>query len=350
MQNVENRPRAAEEKTTKSLFLFFGENVWSLAKELQRWIREFEKKYENNLDIDIMDGGEKNAAEIQSALESVPFLTDKRLIIIKNFLNSAPAKEQEKIAERLENIPETTVAVFYEEELPDKRTTLFRALKNKGTLKEFTLFSDREFMEWIEQQAIKYHTRLAPETAKKLLEQVGPDLWSLENEIQKLGAYCRNRAVTPQDIELLIAPNLTTSIFKMTDAISQKNVEQAIKIFHLLTENAEPIMTIFAMLARHFRLLLLINDLKKQNYRTNEIYGEMKKYDPKAHPYAISIATGQAQNFKMEELKKIYELLLKLDLDMKTGEIQQETDSDKKSAMLAIEKFILCSTGKFSVR
>ena len=300
---MENPGTEKSEKAAKSLFLFFGENVWSLSKELQRWIREFEKKYENGLNVDVMDGTEKNAAEIQSALETMPFLTDRRLIIIKNFLNSASAKEQEKIAEKLENISETTIAVFYEEEMPDKRTTLFRALKNKGTLKEFALFSDRKLMEWIEQQAVKYNTRFTPETGKKLLEQVGPDLWSLENEIQKLGAYCKNRAVTPQDIEMLVAPNLTTSVFKMTDAISQKNVEQAIKIFHLLTENAEPIMTIFAMLARHFRLLLLMNDLKKQNYRTNEIYGEMKKYDPKAHPYAISIATGQAKNFKMEDVE-----------------------------------------------
>lgn len=328
----------------KNLFLFFGENTFPLAGELKRWRREFEKKFGGDINVTLLEENDSlTSNEIRTALESAPFLADKRLVILKNFLKNGESEEQEKVAGFLEKIPESTVAVFYEETPPDRRTKLFRKLKEIAEMKEFFLLSESQTLAWIKKQATLENLRLGPGVEKTLLEQTGPDLWTLDSELKKISAYCKNRAATHEDVKLLTRPNLSTSIFKFTDKISEKKTDQAINLFHILIESGEEIREVFAMLIRHFRILLLLADLLAHGTKKTELLLEMKKYDAKSHPYAISQTAKQVQNFSLDQLKKIYGKLAELDLQMKIGEIHEES-GDKGEIMLAIEKFIIgCS-------
>lgn len=325
----------------KTIFLFFGENTFLLAGELKRWRTEFEKKFGGDINVALLEENDAlTSNEIRTALESAPFLADKRLVIIKNFLKNGESQDQEKIAGFLEKIPESTVAVFYEEASPDKRTKLFRKLKEIAEIKEFFLLSESQTLAWIKKQATLENLRMGPGVEKTLLEQTGPNLWALDSELKKISAYCKNRAATAEDIKLLTSPNLSTSIFKLTDVISEKRTDQAINLFHILIESGEDIYRAFAMLIRHFRILLLLADLLAHGTKKTELFTEMKKYNAEFHPYAISQATKQVQNFSLEQLKKIYGKLAELDLQMKIGEIHEES-GDKREIMLAIEKFII---------
>ncbi len=329
----------------KNVFLFFGDNSYLLQQEVKRWQSEFIKKYEGDFNVHVIDGSETSGEEIQSALKSAPFLGDKRLTIIKNFLGEADAKEQEKITNIIEEIPDSTIAVFFEETQPDKRTKLYKKLKDKAVLKEFELMTPLATKQWIEKQAQKYNIRHLPDFAEKLMQQAGADLWTLDNELQKIGSFCKNRAATTTDIETLVQPNVMTSIFKMTDSLSMRDAKQAIDQFHILVHSGEEIRGIFAMIVRHFRILLLLADLKNQGVKSSEFGSHMKKYDPGFHPYVITVASKQVGNFTLNELKKIYERLGNLDVALKTGEIH-ETTEDKKQILLALEQCILWSTNR----
>lgn len=322
----------------KNVFLFYGENTFGLQQEIKRWQEEFEKKY-GDLNIEIIEN-EETAERITASLESSPFLSEKRLIIVKNFMENADAKEQEKLGKRLEKIADTTVAVFYEEKGPDKRTSLYRKFKENTQLKEFTLPTPLQIDQFLKTQVIKRNLRIQPKEIKFLLDRVGPDLWTLDNEIQKLSSYCKNRAATEQDIEALCKENISTSVFKMTDALSEKNAKRAIELLHILAENGEETLMIFAMIVRHFRMLLLLSDLKKNATPERDLFNEMKKYDAKMHPYAVQIATRQAKNFTHEALKNAYDTLADLDIKFKNGDIQ-ETEGDRNQSMMALERFIL---------
>lgn len=325
----------------KTIFLFCGENTFLLAGEIKRWRNEFEKKYGGEMNITVLEEKESlTGNEIQTAMESAAFLADKRLVIVKNFLKNGEAEDQEKVAKFIEKIPESTIAVFFEEALPDRRTKLFRKLKEIAEIKEFSLLSEGQILAWIKKQALANNIRLSPGVEKTLLQQAGPDLWILDSELKKLSAFCKNRAVTPEDVKIMTRPNLSTSIFTLTDSISEKRTDGAIDLFHILMESGEEIRGVFAMLIRHFRILLLLADLIAHGTKKTDLFREMKKYDAKFHPYAISQAIKQVQNFSLEKLKKIYEKLAEIDLQMKIGEIKEET-GDKREIFLAIEKFII---------
>ena len=330
-----------ETQQYKNIFLFCGENTFGLQQEITRWHEEFEKKH-GDLNIEVIQD-EESADRITSSLEASPFLADKRLIIVKNFMENAPAKEQERLRDRLEKVAESTVAVFYEESPPDKRTTLYKKFKESCQLKEFAVPTPLELDQFLRTQAVKRNLRIQPREIKFLLDHVGPDLWTLDNEIQKLSSYCKNRAATEDDIRLLCQENISTSVFKMTDALSEKNAKRAIQLLHILAENGEETLMIFSMIVRHFRMLLLLSDLKKNGTAEKDLFTMMKQYDAKIHPYAVQVAAKQARNFAYEDLKKAYDTLADLDVKFKSGEIT-ETEGDRNQSMMALEQFILAQT------
>ena len=46
------------------------------------------------------------------------------------------------------------------------------------------------------------------------------------------------------------------------------------------------------------------------------------------HPFVVKKAIEQSQKFELEELKKIYQKLFKIDLDIKRGRVEPETALD----------------------
>ncbi len=93
-------------------------------------------------------------------------------------------------------------------------------------------------------------------------------------------------------------------IFKFLDSIKPKNNKLMLSLFHQCLKN-QPAEMVFYMLARQLRILLLANDL-----------GEEGLSGPS---WMKSRFIRQAENFKLEELKKIYKKLLEIDINIKTG-------------------------------
>ena len=64
---------------------------------------------------------------------------------------------------------------------------------------------------------------------------------SIKNEIDKLISYTVDREdVTVSDVEALCVGNSEGHIFEMIDAISRKQQDRALHLYHELLENREP--------------------------------------------------------------------------------------------------------------
>src|SRR3989338_8088645 len=94
---------------------------------------------------------------------------------------------------------------------------------------------------------------------------MGNDLWKLNTEIQKLIQYADDKKITPQNIETLgQGSSITSSIFKLTDALGQKKTKEALSILHQLIDQGEELPMIFAMMARQFRLIIEVRELQNK--------------------------------------------------------------------------------------
>ncbi len=320
----------------KPVYLFYGEDRYSLNQKLKFWQEEFTKKYGENA-IEIIDGATLDTAEFSTNLQSLPFLSEKRFVLVKNFLDFSEKEEEEqkKIASAIEDTPDFCLLVFQENKVPKKSNPIYKKIGKIGTLQEFKALSPNEITQWITAKAKKENIKISFFTANYLSQQCGPELWSISNELDKLALFADSKEITKEMIDDLCIPSLTSSIFKLTDEVAQKNTKASLKTFGILKDSGEELNGIFFMLVRHFRILTQVQELVSKGEKTPEITKKLKQ-----HPFVIQKTSLQAKNFNHQKLIQIYEEMLDIDKKVKTG-IIKSYKSDNREFELAIEKFII---------
>lgn len=308
------------------IFLLHGENTYSSAQKLKAWKLGFLKKYGEDGQIESPDTKNLNIPEFITNMMTLPFLCEKRLIILKDFFINIKTDKQKQLAEVLNKTPDFCILIFHEEKSADKRTSLYKTIKKLGTVEDFPELDNAQTSRWIQK-----HFQLQAPIASYLTQYAGTNLWKLSNEIEKLKTY--NPEISKENIHKLVRPSLSTSIFNLTDSISQKNIQKSLSTLNNLVESGEDIHMIFHMIVRQFRLTIQIKDLAAKN-QTNRI---------KQHPFVIKKTSQQAHNFSPQKLQTIYKELLKIDRDTKTGKIKTSTN-DTTELQFALEKLIVaCS-------
>jgi DNA polymerase-3 subunit delta len=265
----------------------------------------------------------------------MPFLSEKRLIIIKDLLADNTADTQEKIIESLENTPDFCVLVFVENKTPDRRLSAFKHLSKTATTEEFQPPNPIQLTNWILKETQERKGSIAKPEAEFLGGVTGPDLWKLSNEINKLISSTNGTPITKKLIEDLVTPSLSSSIFKLTDALAGKNRHDSLRIFKTLVDSGEDPAMIFYMIARHFRILIQTHFLANQGDSPQSIAKKLKQ-----HPFAVMNAFNQSKNFTSEKLKEMYAQLLEIDKSFKTGKIKI-TVEDNSELLLELEKLII---------
>lgn len=323
-----------------AVFLFFGDDTYSLSEKLTFWRKEFEKKYGGDTNIAIFEGKNASANEIFQACSAMPFLAERRFTIVKNFLSEAHDEEKSAMAELIEKIPDFCILIFSESACaPDRRTALYKKIQKLGKLMEFPALTGSKLLGWIQKKVEAADGTIEKDAVIFLSEVAGGDLYRLENEIAKLVGYAASpqsgRAITKRDIELLVDTQLTTSIFRLTDGIGQKNRKLALETLHQLMDSGEDLHRILYMIMRQFRIITGVKDLSSQGLSRDAIVAKLKE-----HPFVISNTIGQARNFTIEQLKHAYELLIDIDTKLKSGGIKILA-GDNREFILALDRLVI---------
>ena len=78
---------------------------------------------------------------------------------------------------------------------------------------------------------------------------------NLIGEIEKIGSYARQKHITKADIEAVATPQLDAVVFRMTDAIGERNFDRAMAVLGELYQMQEAPIKIMAVLGKQMRQL-----------------------------------------------------------------------------------------------
>lgn len=322
-------------KPSKPVYLFYGENTFASFQKVQTWKAAFNKKYQDNINLEVLDGKKIQLSQFITDIEAIPFLCEKRLIIVKDFLKARNAEDQKKVSAAIDKLEDFTILVFYEGETVDKRGSLYKKIKKIGQVEEFKAPTQLEVNRWITQEAKKNSLNIDIKTANHLSTHCGTNLWNLKNELQKLKVYANGSPITTKMIDDLTTPSLSASVFKLTDKIAEKRTKEALSILKIIEDNGEDLIRVFFMIVRQFRIIIQVWDMQSRNETKNSITKKLKQ-----PPFVIQKAQSQSRNFNLPKLEQIYKHLLQIDTDFKTGKIRV-SQKDNSEYKLAIEKFII---------
>ncbi len=308
----------------KHVYLLFGEEAY-LKKLYKERLKKAIVLDGDTMNFSYFEGKNTNPLEIIDLAETMPFFSERRLIMLENtgfFKNASP-----ELAEYMKQIPETTYFVFIENEI-DKRGKLFKAVKEKGRPVELGRQDENTLTKWILGRVKREGKQISAQTVKHLLERSGTDMETLEKELEKLFCYTLDQtAITVSDVDAVCTVQITNKIFEMVDAVAGRRQRQALDYYYDLLALKEPPMRILFLLARQFGILLLVKDLTERRYPNREIASKAG-----VPPFAVGKYQSQAKAFTAKRLKEILEAAVNAEEAVKTG---------KMGDILSVELFII---------
>lgn len=282
-----------------------------------------------------IDGRSLSFDALINAVSAMPFLAQRRLVIVTNplaKLNSPPLRE--KFQALLERVPPTTALVLVEYRLltdeRDRRAGKIHWLDkwveqagDRALKRTFLVPRGDTLVQWIVDRAKAAGGQFTKEAAERLAEQVGDEPRLLDQEIHKILTYVNfQRPVEPDDVDHLTPLSRQADIFKLVDGLANHAGRDAQGMLHRLLEEQD-VLSIFGMVVRQFRLLLLSRELIDKGGNEADIIRELK-----VSLFVARKLISQARRFSLVTLEDIYHQLLEMDEMAKTSQLEGDLALD----------------------
>jgi len=302
------------------LIFLYGQDTYRLNLKLKEIIQEYKKTHQSGLNLLYLEGENIGFQDFQDQYQQATTFKEKKMVILRNIFQTQDFKEK-FIKDIKKLISSEDIILIVEKRDVPANNSLFKALKKKARCQEFKPLEKGQLKHWTKKEFEKHKTQIKPEALERLIEFVGNDLWRLSNEIKKLVSFKqKNSQVQAEDVNVLIRPKIETDIFTTIDCIAQNNKKRAIELLKKHLEKGDSPLYLLSMINFQFRNLLIIRDLIDQN---TSFYLISQKAN--LHPYVVKKSYPLAKKFKLSELKKIYQKIFEVDLNIKTGKIEPET-------------------------
>lgn len=278
------------------------------------------------------------AGTLIEAAETLPFMSDHRLVLVKDLsllMNGRVGKDADSDVERLvkwlENPPQDCVTVFYLHGEGDGRKKLFTTIAKKHASVKFDLLEDREIGKWISGQLKKDGKKMEPAAVSELTFLAGRGLSRLSGEMEKLRAYVQDRpTITAEDVRAVVSPSLESSVFRLVDAVIDRDLQTAGQLLTLLIEQGESTLGILAMLTRQVRFMAYMRAMRDDGQPLQAIEKALAM-----NHYGAQRTERQIRRFSAATLMQAYQMCVDADFSVKSGQARDRAALDRVIFLLA---------------
>ena len=280
-----------------------------------------------------MQGNQTSPQELLAVCQALPFLDALRLVVVDGLLATAESRSGgsrgrqrnsaadgwQPLAEAIPNMPDTTLLL-----LPDgplaANNPLLRSLGAVCTVEEQTAPRGEQLLRWIKECAEDKGAAISPAAMRSMADLVGGDLWTMEQELEKLSLYANGREIGEGDVRLMVSQVREASIFEAVDAMIEGRAQAALRLLAQLRDDGREPLYIIAMVERQLRLLALGRDSLERRVPQNEL----KRTLGTSSDFVVRKTMEQARRYSRQEIAWRYDRLLEADLSIKQGRVDPD--------------------------
>ncbi len=317
-----------------NILFLYGTDEFAISRRLHEIVAKTDKDGMNTSRLAARLASDE---ELNNAVNSMPFLSDKRLVILSNpSAKYATPDARRKFSAFLSKVPPTTLLILHEAVEPkeaDKHWLVKWTAKAEGAKAEaFMAPRARDMAGWIVNEAKKQGGSIEPPAAARLAEITGEDTRQAAQEIAKLLAYVNwARPVKVTDVEAVSVSTAQGDVFALVDGLALGKGREAQSMLRRLLEEQDA-MSLWGMVIRQFRLLIQAREVMDAHGMVPDVQEALG-----VHPFVAEKVYAQAKRFSLPALESIYRRLLKMDEAAKTSEMPLD---------LSLEMFVAELAGK----
>jgi len=306
-----------QQKNFRTLYLFWGEEDYLREFYTKKMREEILPAGLEELNHFHFSGKEVNLDELETAIETVPAFSERKLIEIHDF-DFYKSSQRDRVDELLSDLPDYCCVLFVFSDpsfKPDGRMKVHKHFKSGGLSVEFPKQEGADLFPWIRRRFEALGKEIDRPTIEFFAFYCGMKMTSLIGEIEKLAAYTKAPTITKKDIETVCTPELDAVIWNFTDALTEQNYEKASAIMgELLLMRENPIL-ILAATGKKLRQLYSAK-MAIDSGKGDALY--LKKILGLSHEYPAKLLLQGAKKLSLTWCNKAVLLAADTDLQMKS--------------------------------
>jgi DNA polymerase-3 subunit delta len=311
------------------IYVFFGADSLSIREKvnaLRDAVGPPDLRDANTL---ALDGESLKPDELLASAMAVPFLSDRRLVLVRDLLARFEAGRKKRPAEwkgfgkQLVAVPPTNDVVFVDGALSGKANPLLKELSGVAQVTSHPMPRGGELHRWIRTRVEAKGGTVSNQAVARLAAVAGTGLVALDNDLEKLVVYVGNRVIEPGDVDEMVSQAKEANIFAAVDAALDGRTAAALTQVRRVLGDGESVSHVLYMLHRQVRLLILAKELQRQRVSGPELGKRLGVRD-----YPLQKTLEQAPRFTAERLSAAHRLLTETDERIKSGRARDEVALD----------------------
>ena len=211
-------------------------------------------------------GAEVDIDEFVRTARSFPFLSDKRVLLIKE-MERLKGSWKSLVSYCEDPSPSSVVIMLFnpfddsgrKARQPRDYKKLEAAVRSRGQVLTFDKLAERELLRWVIQTAKRMDIEITSDTAEALVRSVGDNLFEVKNELEKLSLYFDGGALERDDLARVIGSYRMDAMFDLINGIGPGlNKGILSSLARIINTGAERPSVVIYHTIRHFLALLKI--------------------------------------------------------------------------------------------
>ncbi len=324
--SMDELKKQLKENKIGRLYLFTGPEQFLVRYYLHNMLEKLLDENSKEFNYTLFEGKATFQA-LSDAVSMFPAFSDRRVVVVKESTLLKQGTKELDWSGLFKSLPDYICLIFLQEEV-DKRIAFYKAIKNYGMIVECNRQDETALTRWVMKGFSNYRKQIDEKDAAYLVTLLDPDMTFMALEIEKITSYLGDSSrVTRQAIDEVASKSVKSRIFDLTDAISQKQTTQALRILSGLMEQKEPLPYIMAMVGRQMSILLRMKKMEEKRIPQADIAKALG-----IHPYIAGKIHKQAAAFTTDMLRGHMRKLIEMDVASKTGRMDPR---------MALELFII---------
>ncbi len=302
------------------IFLIHGLEHYLVDKEIKHIWKTMCDNSGTEADLVYIDADESSPAQLMEQLDFSPLFALERVAVIRRpqwlVKGSRKAGKMKQLYDALADLlsgPMPGQIVIFSSDENVSAHPLMKKLAPKLQIIACVRPHVSGLEAWLKEQAAQMQQPMTLQ-AVRLLARSGQDMYYLQQLLQKLSLQSGGKKISEQDIMGEFEQQTEINIFRLTDALLNRQVKAALQAYYqLLQQGGQPIFFLY-MMVRQFALLGKVKDYCAQGISRQEMAKRTGAKD-----FAVRKMAGYANKFSWEELEYYFNEFLKTDISLKTS-------------------------------
>lgn len=292
----------------------------------------FTNKSDKDLNYHLFYGTESSVSDILSACLSFPMLSDKKMVVVKEF-DQLQVPDKESFLKYIANPQLSTLLVLTADRFGGNKFQ--NDILNKSLSINCKNLSNGNIYQWSLQKFKEYEITADKESIVFLIENIGSNLLRLNLEIEKIKNFIgQGQKLTVREVAQITGFTREVNIFNFQKVLGAKNLKSSLTIGYHLLEQGESLAAILPMIFIFFRRMWAVKQLTLKNHTQKQIVDMLG-----GNPYAYKDIFAACVNFSFRHLQFLFGKILEAERQLKTTQKSAES-------ILTILSYHICNFKK----